>query len=149
LPDLPEAEWEAAAARFLGQRAHGLSDEQAADLTAETLGVLRAPKLAGLFGPGSRAEAPVGGVIGQLTISGQVDRLLVTPEEIKIIDYKTNRPAPEKEAEVPEVYLSQMASYRALLSKIYPGRPVTCHLLWTEAPRLMTLGEKTLDQHSP
>ncbi|MEJ1995431.1 MAG: double-strand break repair helicase AddA [Limibacillus sp.] len=149
LPDLPEADWAAAAARFLGQRVHGLSAAQAADLTTETLGVLRAPELAGLFGPGSRAEAPVGGVIGTRSVSGQVDRLLVTPEEIKIIDYKTNRPAPETEAEVPEVYLSQMASYRALLRAIYPDRPVTCYLLWTEAPRLMQISERTLDAHSP
>ena len=50
---------------------------------------------------------------------------------------------------MPLAYKEQMASYRALLQRIYPGRKVSCFLLWTEQPRLMKLGEATLDSHSP
>ncbi|WP_455374378.1 double-strand break repair helicase AddA [Limibacillus halophilus] len=145
LPDLPREGWDAAAARYLGQRVHGLSEEERAALWAETRAVLDSPKLADLFGPGSRAEVPVSGLEKNLTISGQVDRLVVTPKRVDIIDYKTNRPAPRTTAEVPEIYWRQMASYRALLKRVYEGRIVRCFLLWTEAPRLMELEQETLD----
>jgi ATP-dependent helicase/nuclease subunit A len=149
LPELPRADWDAAAARYLGQRVHGLPEEQRAALWAETRAVLDSPALAQLFGPGSRAEAPVSGVVKGFTISGQVDRLVVTPEEVQVIDYKTNRPSPKTQGEVPEIYWRQMASYRALLKRVYEGRIVRCFLLWTEAPLLMELEQETLDSHAP
>ena len=63
-----------------------------------------------------------------------------------IVDYKTLRPPPENEDEVPQVYLRQMATYRAALRRIYPDRPVECALLWTEGPRLMPIGSALLDR---
>ena len=49
-----------------------------------------------------------------------------------IVDYKTLRPPPASEDEVPPIYLEQLATYRAALARIYPGRAVGCALLWTE-----------------
>jgi ATP-dependent helicase/nuclease subunit A len=82
-------------------------------------------------------------------IAGQVDRLVVGPAEVLVIDYKTNRPPPRRAEEVAPVYLAQMAAYRALLREIYPGRTVRCLLLWTEGPRLMKLADRLLDRHAP
>ena len=51
------------------------SAEEAEVLTEQTLAVLRHPELAALFGPGSRAEQPITGVVGATVITGKVDRL--------------------------------------------------------------------------
>lgn len=82
-------------------------------------------------------------------VSGQIDRLVVTGQAVLIVDYKTNRPPPETPEGVPAVYLRQMAAYRALLAGIYPGRPVICHLLWTDGPRIMQLSDALLNGHTP
>ena len=70
-------------------------------------------------------------------------------EEILVVDYKTNRPAPQDSKDVAPAYLRQMAAYRALLQQIYPGRPVRCALLWTDIPRLMPLEAALLDRAFP
>ena len=78
-------------------------------------------------------------------VSGKIDRLAVTAEEVMIVDYKTNRPPPAQLSEVPPAYLLQLALYRALLQPLYPGRKVTAALLFTESPRLIALPDAALD----
>ena len=150
LPDLPAGERPEAARRFLASRGSDISRVEQGEIASETLRLLTDPGFSALFGPGSRAEAPIVGELrGGLVISGQIDRLLVTPSEVLIVDYKTNRPAPHSVAEIPQPYLRQMAAYRAALGKIYPGKSIRCALLWTEGPRLMALPEGLLDGLSP
>ncbi|UEM22673.1 double-strand break repair helicase AddA [Skermanella mucosa] len=149
LPDLDPALREAACRRFLARPAHNLTAEGQELITAETLAVLSDPTFAPLFGPGSRAEVPVVGLVSSRALSGQIDRLLVTDREVWIVDYKTNRPPPLVESQVSPVYLRQMAAYRAAIAAIYPDRPVRCVLLWTDGPRLMELSEALLDAHAP
>jgi ATP-dependent exoDNAse (exonuclease V) beta subunit (contains helicase and exonuclease domains) len=85
--------------------------------------------------PGSRAEAPIVGELESgLALSGQIDRLLVTADEVLLVDFKTNRPAPRTPAETPEPYLRQMAAYRQALGKIYPDKSIRSALVWTEGP---------------
>jgi ATP-dependent helicase/nuclease subunit A len=139
-----------AAKRFLDSRGAELSAAIRAEIATETLRVLADPDFAALFGPGSRAEAPIVGEMGDgLVISGQIDRLLVTSSEVLIVDFKTHRPAPRTPAETAQPYLRQMAAYRAALGKIYPGRSIRCALLWTEEPRLMALPEGLLHSLAP
>ena len=106
-----------------------------------------------MFGPGSRAEVPLVGLIegrdGPQIVSGQVDRLVVSEDAVLIIDYKTNRPPPASESDVPAVYLRQMASYRAVLRRIHPQRRIDCFLLWTVGPRVMRLGAGALAGDAP
>lgn len=149
LPELADAEREAAALRLLESPAYKLDEAARAEIAASTLAVLRDPAFTEIFGPGSRAETALVGTItfaGKETlVSGQIDRLCVTPARVLVIDYKTNRPAPPDFAHVNKAYLAQMAAYRALLASIYPGREITCALLWTDGPRLMELPPATLD----
>jgi ATP-dependent helicase/nuclease subunit A len=63
---------------------------------------------------------------------------------VLIVDYKTMRAPPATEDEVAPIYLRQLASYRAALARIYPGREIRCALLWTEGPLLMPISPKTL-----
>jgi ATP-dependent helicase/nuclease subunit A len=148
LPDLPEAVWEEAAQRRLAAYPEASPEERTA-WAHEALAVLRHPAFAAVFGPGSRAEVPVvGGGRGlpeDLVVNGAIDRLLVTQAEVLAVDFKTNRPPPLAVEDVAPAYLAQMAAYRAVLQRVFPGRPVRCALIWTDGPRLMELPQAALD----
>jgi ATP-dependent helicase/nuclease subunit A len=144
----PEAAWRDMV-RYLAQPGFGLDASQQAEIAAEVRAVLDHPSLAPLFGPGSRAEVPIVGIVNGLPIAGQVDRLAITEGEVLVVDYKTNREPPASIDQVPQAYLRQMAAYRGLLEAIYPGRAVRCALLWTEGPSLMPLDAETLASHAP
>jgi len=153
LPELPHGQRPAACRRFLTRPVHELDAAAQDEIARETLRVLDDPVFAPLFGPGSRAEVRVAGEIagmhGTFVLSGQVDRLVVTDGEVLVLDYKTNRPPPATEDEVAEIYLRQMAAYRAVLRGIYPACTIGCALLWTDGPRLMPLSSRLLDRYSP
>jgi ATP-dependent helicase/nuclease subunit A len=100
-----------------------------------------------LFGPGSRAEVSIAGRLRwpgrqPLLVSGQIDRLVVSPAEIQIVDFKTSQARPE---EAPAAYRRQLALYRAVLQQLYPTRPVRAALLWTEALEWMEISAPALD----
>ena len=153
LPSTAPAGRADAARRFLGQPAHGLAAEEVEQWAAEALAVTEAPDHALLFGEGSRAEVPLIGTVktprGTFTVSGQIDRLAVSPGEVLIVDYKTNRPPPGDAGQVALAYRRQLALYRALLAEIYPGRKIRAFLLWTATPKLMEIDGETLDRSMP
>jgi len=149
LPDVAEAQRRGAAERYLAARAEDLTEAARADLAAETMAILEREDLRALFGPGSRAEATLAGRLGALgpdsVVEGRVDRLLVAPDKVLVVDYKTNRPPPQRVEDVPLAYLRQMAAYRALLRSLYPDRPVQASLIWTVGARVMPLDEALLE----
>jgi ATP-dependent helicase/nuclease subunit A len=149
LPDLPPERREAAARRFLAQPAQGLEQATVAAWTAEIMAVLALPDAAALFGPDSRAEVPIAGLVGSTRVSGRLDRIAVTAEAVWLCDYKTNRPPPAAEDAVPAQYLRQLASYGALLSEIYKGKEINSFLLWTDGPRLMRISAERLAPWAP
>ncbi|PCI31839.1 MAG: double-strand break repair helicase AddA [Alphaproteobacteria bacterium] len=146
LPDLPEADREAVAAKFLSQSAYGLEAADIAQVIDQITSIMTDADFAQVFSRGSRAEVSIVGLVGTTPVSGQVDRLVVTDDKILIVDYKTNRPPPKDVAHVSRLYLRQMAAYRAVLSDIYPDKTITCMLLWTDVARLMELPDGVLDQ---
>jgi ATP-dependent helicase/nuclease subunit A len=77
------------------------------------------------------------GLIGNRALSGQIDRIVVTEDAVLVVDYKTLRPAPASEADIPALYLDQLGAYVAAIRAIYPGKRVRAALLWTDGPRLM------------
>ncbi len=149
LPQVAPPARPAAARAFLARRVHGLDAATQAAIAAETLAVLEHPEFGDIFGPAGRAEVPLVGTVGGRTISAQVDRLVVTPDAVLVVDFKTNRPAPSDPSAVPAIYLRQMAAYRQAIGAIYRDRPVRCALLWTDGPRLMPLPDRLLDAHAP
>ena len=149
LPGRSPADRAALARRIVAREAPELGDDEAAALIDETLSVLDNPEFAAVFGPGSRAEVPVTGQLGGRPVSGQIDRLVVTPKTVLIVDYKTNRSPPGCALEVPAIYLTQMAIYRALIQGVYPDRMVRGALLWTETLTLMALDDDLLNRHLP
>jgi len=153
LPDLPFAARRAAAEQYLARPAHGLDGGTQARIAAEVMAVLGDAAFGAIFGPGSRAEVPITGLIrypdGPVVISGQIDRLLVTRDLAMIVDFKSNRPPPETMADVADIYWRQMGEYRDIIAQLYPGRRVRCALLWTDGPRLMELAGSRLDRGLP
>ncbi|MDX2222000.1 MAG: double-strand break repair helicase AddA [Rhodospirillaceae bacterium] len=131
LPDVPPARRRDAALALVRRPAWSIAAEDQAHIVAETLRVLDTPDFAALFAAGSRAEVPITGLVRGQRISGQVDRLAVTADQVLIIDYKTNRPPPRAADQVDPAYVVQMAAYRAALAAIYPRHRVRCLLLWT------------------
>lgn len=144
LPDMAAPMREAAAMRFMARA--GLDDATATTFWREVEGILNDTAFAPIFGPGSRAEVPIAGLVGGRAISGQVDRLLVSESEVLIVDYKTNRPPPRDAALVPEIYLKQMGLYARALEDIYPGRRIRAALLWTDIAFLMELPKSQMDE---
>jgi ATP-dependent helicase/nuclease subunit A len=145
LPALPPESRRDSARRFAAR----LAPDQAEEIADEALAVIETPALAPLFGPGARAEVPLTGVIGRHVIGGLVDRLVVLADQVMLCDYKTNRRAPDSVEATPVRYLRQMASYRALLTAIYPGHEIICILVWTHGGGAMTLPPDLLDRHAP
>ncbi|WP_230975582.1 UvrD-helicase domain-containing protein [Acetobacter garciniae] len=149
LPDhAPDRQADLARA-WLERPASGLNADEAAALAAKVVAVLRLPDLAPLFTPRARAEQRLVGVAGAQVIMGQVDRMCVLDDRIVVCDFKSGRHVPRRVEDTPVLYLRQMAAYRVLLGQIWPQKPVTCVLVWTEQPRADVLPAALLDSHAP
>ena len=146
LPELPEAEREAAANAWL-TRHTDLASETRAEILSVTMATLTEPGFAGVFAPGGRAEASVVGKIESgsesIIINGRVDRLVIAPAHILLIDYKTDRPAPARAEDIEPSYRLQMAAYQIVLEKAF-NRPVRPALLYTDGPVLFELTDSLL-----
>lgn len=137
LPGCPPAERRAAGERWL-QGAGGVADAAERDtLLADALRIIDDPAFADLFGPDALAEAPFAATLPDGTVvAGTVDRLLVTPTHVRVVDFKTGRVAPASADAIPPAYLRQMRAYREALGVIFPGRTVEAGLLFTAGPVL-------------
>jgi len=139
-----------AALNYLARNADGWTEAERAALAEGVLALLADIRFAAVFAPGSRAEVSIVGRLDRpgrppALVSGQIDRLVVTPGEILIVDYKTNHAPPRTVVEAPRTYVRQLALYRAVLRKLYPQLPVRAALLWTETPELMEIYAPALD----
>jgi ATP-dependent helicase/nuclease subunit A len=149
LPDLPIARRTSAARAWLDRPGNGFAAGEAEMLVAETMAILDHPELAPLFGPDSRAEVPLTGVIAGSVVGGLVDRLAVLADRVLMADFKTNRRPPRRIEDTPVLYLRQMAAYRAVLHEIFPGRDIICALVWTQASQVVILPSALLETHAP
>jgi ATP-dependent helicase/nuclease subunit A len=150
LPDLAADRRRDAAIRYLARNAEDWTEGDRLTLAEKVLGLIDDSRFASVFAAGSRAEVSIVGRLelpGQppALVSGQIDRLVVTPSEVLIVDFKTNHAPPGNAAGAPAAYLRQLALYRAMLSRLYPRRPVRAALLWTETPELMEISPPALD----
>lgn len=143
LPGVAAAERPAAARRLVAHALPELSPDGIAATVAEALAVMAAQPA--LFGPDSRAEVAIAGLVGTQPVAGQIDRLVVGASEIVILDFKSNRVPPAELDAVPPGYVAQLALYRAVLAPIYPGKPVRALLLWTAGPTLMEIPSDRLE----
>lgn len=129
----------------------GVSDAgERVALVRAALAVTEDARFADLFGPNALAEAPIAAVVeGGLVVSGTVDRLVVTPDRVRVVDFKTGRRAPASIGDIPAYHLRQMAAYAAALAVIFPERGVEAALLYTAGPVLHVLPPEMLAAHKP
>ena len=148
LPEIAVADRPEAAARLLA-RERDLSDAQRAEMIAAAFGVLEDDRFAAVFGEGSRAEVALTGGAEALrpgvVINGRIDRLVVTRDRVLVVDYKTNRPAPDRIEDADTAYVAQLATYVAVLARLYPDRAVEAALVWTDGPKLMPVPQGVMD----
>ncbi|TXJ17430.1 MAG: double-strand break repair helicase AddA, partial [Afipia sp.] len=151
LPDVASERREKAAHDFLQRNAQPLfSKEECAALARQVIALITTPSFAPLFAEGSRAEVSIAGRVARpgrppALVSGQIDRLVVTPDEVLIVDYKTNHAPPQAADDAPPPYVRQLALYRDVLQRLYPDRRVRCALLWTETTIMMEIPASALD----
>jgi ATP-dependent helicase/nuclease subunit A len=150
LPDLASERRRDSALKYLTRNADGWTDGDREALAEGVLALLADSRFAAVFAEGSRAEVSIVGRLERLgrqpsLVSGQIDRLVVTPAEVLIVDFKTNHAPPGTAAEAPRGYVRQLALYRAVVGKLYPQRAVRAALLWTETPELMEISAPALD----
>ncbi len=139
LPDVKQKEKGQIIAEFLAKNAPEMPAHQAERIQNEVLSLLADERFKPLFAAGSKAEVPIIGEVDGRIISAQVDRLVVTDENVMIVDFKTNRPAAKSLADVPVVYIKQLRAYRDLLAKIYSGKTVQSYILWTDTAQIMQI----------
>ncbi|MGC6474671.1 MAG: PD-(D/E)XK nuclease family protein, partial [Candidatus Puniceispirillaceae bacterium] len=153
LPDLPAADRWAATRRIADNIGLEKADfDNPAAITASQIealfeqveAVMGLDELAPLFAKGALAEADITGLVGGLTVQGQIDRMAVLKDRIVIADFKTGLPpdsssdsASDSSPEIPAAYLRQMALYGALAGQIYPDREIECLLIWTQSVQVM------------
>jgi ATP-dependent helicase/nuclease subunit A len=149
LPPIPADRRAAAGAALAGTVGNGLGDVERAAAVATAIDLMAAPEWASLFGADARTEVDVAGKIRAggkvLEVSGRIDRLVIQPERITVLDYKTGRP-PARLSDVPTGHLRQMAAYRALTQDLYPDRIVEAAILWTAVPAIAILDDAAMDE---
>ncbi|WP_337659863.1 double-strand break repair helicase AddA [Anderseniella sp. Alg231-50] len=149
LPELPEEQREASAHRFLA--ANGVTEPELDTTVSEIMMLFADARFAAVFSAAARPEVSIAAMIDlpdqeRFGLTGQIDRLLVEPDRVLVVDFKTNRPPPDSVNDVPDLYLRQLAAYSKALQRVYPGRIIECALLWTDAPALMPVPAAMLDE---
>jgi ATP-dependent helicase/nuclease subunit A len=145
----PASQRRALAGRLLGQAFPELAGEVAGGVVAEALAVLDAPFAGEIFGPDSLAEAGMAldlpGVAAKPML-GRIDRLVIGPARVLVVDFKTDARPPALARDTPEGYLAQLGCYRTALAALYPERAVEAAILWTVGPVLMPMDAEILDR---
>jgi ATP-dependent helicase/nuclease subunit A len=150
LPDIAPAARKPALEHYLGNAARDLSPDERAEIARHVLAILEDDKFADVLVAGSRPEVPIVGRISRpncepILVAGQVDRLIATEGAVIVVDYKTDSLVPGRLDDVPAAYIAQLALYRAVLMRIYPGKNVRAGLIFTAGPLLLEIPAATLD----
>lgn len=125
-------------------------DEVMQQLWADAVAVTSAASLGHLFRPeaGDTAltEVPLTVPWGDGDVlHGIIDRLLIGPERVLAIDYKSNSIVPDRPEDIPEGVLRQMYAYRMALAQLWPDLRAEVAILWTHSRELMTVPDAVLD----
>ncbi|MFD3188918.1 double-strand break repair helicase AddA [Sedimentitalea sp. HM32M-2] len=135
LPAEDSGLWPAMAARILAD----VPPNERSALVDEARQVLSCAGLTSVFSPESLAEVPVTADVRGIRMHGVIDRLIVRPDQVLAVDFKTNRTVPDHASTCPEGLLRQMGAYAAMLGSIYPDRSIRTAILWTRTATLMSL----------
>jgi ATP-dependent helicase/nuclease subunit A len=145
LANRPDSQRDKLAQHFLQTFATDIPSALQQDIHERVLRVLRMDQTRDYFGNNGRSEVAISGSLNGRKIVGQIDRLVLTPSEILVLDYKTG-PVPANHQAIPAQYLRQMYHYVSLLESLYPQHRVRAGLLWTRGPEFMALPPEILNK---
>jgi ATP-dependent helicase/nuclease subunit A len=139
LPDYPQADWPHHAGALLAFGGDAATGAEVAELLDEVTRVLTTPALAPLFSGNALAEVEISAPFepGGERIHGIIDRLVIEPDRVTAIDFKSNQTVPASPEEIPTGILQQMGAYETALAPLYPGREIGSAVLWTRTATLM------------
>jgi ATP-dependent helicase/nuclease subunit A len=140
LPGLDPSLWGDLAAALIADPDHRH------DALADVRRVLQDPALAPLFGPQTLAEVAVTASWRDRQLFGSIDRLVLHPDRILIIDYKSNALVPDRPDAIPEGILRQLGAYAFMLEQVYPDRRIETAALWTRTAHLMPVDPEIVRQ---
>jgi ATP-dependent helicase/nuclease subunit A len=146
LPDVAPQRRASAATAYLDLLGGELAEPARAALAAKVLAAIGAPELKPLFGPGSRGEVPLIGLLARrgrpnLPYSGRLDRLVATADGVSIVDFKLGAKPDHPAA----AHIAQLAVYRAALQPLYPGLPIRAALVYLDGPTTAPIGDEELE----
>jgi ATP-dependent helicase/nuclease subunit A len=123
------------------ERSAGVAEPAARnEIASAACAIIGDPRFADLFGAESLAEAPIAATLTDgRVVAGTIDRLLVTTEAVRVIDFKTGRLVPGDARSIPPSHRAQMQAYSDALAVIFPGRRIEAALLYTAGPRLIPI----------
>ena len=98
--------------------------------------------------PRSTITAPLA-ALGGARLLGRIDRLVVEPDRVLAVDFKSHQAVPAAPEAVPEGILRQMGAYRAALGADLARPRVETAILWTRTARLMPLPPPSPPPPSP
>ncbi len=142
LPAIPLAFQNDVAAQLLHQclhEDHSFSESERDGMIQEAVEVLRSPALAAVFAEDALTEVGFSVTVDGQSMQGVMDRVLVRPDKVVVIDFKTNATVPTTPEDCPEGILRQMGAYRRALATLYPDRPAEAAVLWTRTATMMSL----------
>ncbi|MEO9823630.1 MAG: double-strand break repair helicase AddA [Paracoccaceae bacterium] len=95
----------------------------------------------GLFSESALAEVDIAAMVPSLSseIYGSIDRLIISPDHVLIVDFKTNAVVPKCAEDTPEGLLRQMGAYLEASEQIWTDRAIKVAILWTATAKLMVL----------
>ncbi|MGR3320562.1 MAG: double-strand break repair helicase AddA [Pseudooceanicola sp.] len=141
LPHTDPDQWPDRAALLLSTGPDAAEGEELALLLHEARAVLTRDSLKPLFAPDTLAEVPVTAEVEALggRMHGVIDRLIVTADTVRAVDFKTNAMVPDAPGDCPDGLLRQMGAYAAALEKVFPDRRIETAILWTRNATLMEM----------
>lgn len=142
LPALPQSDWTRAADRLLPDSPPVLRQ----DALNEAIAVMTHPDLGDIFAPGVLSEVDLSGMVSGHRMHGVADRIMISPDRVLVVDFKTNATVPDTPEDAPEGLLRQMGAYAAILAQIYPDHKIETAILWTRCARFMPLTHEIVTQ---
>jgi ATP-dependent helicase/nuclease subunit A len=147
LPGVLPSGRDSAAAAYVARATPAWSVDQRRAVVDEALAIVADPQLADILSAQARSEVPITGALQRpdgtsVMINGRIDRLVVSPGRVLLVDFKSERQVPEKP---PQAYVAQLALYRAVIARVFPGREIAGAILWTGPRRLDRIAAAELD----
>ncbi len=133
LPARPATDWASLAAHLVPD------PDLCASVWPEVQAVLIAAPLAPLFAADTLAEVALTAALGDRRLFGVIDRLVIGPDVVLAVDFKSNAVVPDHPLATPEGLLRQLGAYHHALGQIYPDRRIEVAIVWTRTAQLMPI----------